>query len=45
MNDLVHADVFESLVAKLRGLRQRLPILAVLRKEVASNGPTWLPWY
>jgi sigma-B regulation protein RsbU (phosphoserine phosphatase) len=29
--------------AKLRGLRERVPLLRLLRKDVASNGPAWLP--
>jgi len=29
--------------ARLRHLRKRVPLPPLLRKEVASNGPTWLP--
>ena len=29
--------------AELRDLRERAPLFSILRKEVASNGPTWLP--
>jgi serine phosphatase RsbU (regulator of sigma subunit) len=29
--------------AKLSDLRDRVPLLAPLRKDVASNGPAWLP--
>jgi sigma-B regulation protein RsbU (phosphoserine phosphatase) len=43
MNDLVRSAVLESLLAKLRGLRQRFPLLPLLRKDVAANGPAWLP--
>src|SRR6266481_2195994 len=37
------ATVRESMPAKLRGLRKRVPLLSLLRKDVASNGPAWLP--
>ncbi len=43
MNDLVHPAVRESTPAELRGLRERTPLLSLLRKDVASNGPAWLP--
>src|SRR5712692_1957793 len=43
MNDLVHPAVRESTPAQLRGLRERAPLLSLLRKDVASNGPAWLP--
>src|SRR6266852_1026624 len=43
MNDLVHPAVRESKPAELRGLRERAPLLSLLRKDVASNGPAWLP--
>src|SRR3981081_2736863 len=43
MNDLVHPAVRESRPAELRDLRERVPLLSLLRKDVASNGPTWLP--
>src|SRR6266849_5762476 len=43
MNDLVHPAVRESTPAELRGLRERAPLLSLLRKDVASNGPAWLP--
>src|SRR5437016_10966448 len=33
----------ESMPARLRHLRKRVPLPPLLRKEVASNGPTWLP--
>src|SRR5882672_10791051 len=35
--------VRESMPAKLRDLRESVPLLRLLRKDVASNGPTWLP--
>ena len=44
MNDLVHPAVRESQPADLRGLRERAPLLSLLRKDVASNGPAWLPF-
>jgi phosphoserine phosphatase RsbU/P len=43
MNDLVHPAVRESTPAELRGLRERAPLPSLLRKDVASNGPAWLP--
>src|SRR4030081_164201 len=43
MNDLVHRAVPESRPAALRGLRKRVPWLSILRKDVALNGPAWLP--
>ncbi|SRR6266404_2144657 len=43
MNDAGHPAVSESKPAELRGLRERLPLLSLLRKDVASNGPAWLP--
>jgi len=43
MNDLVHPVVRESRLAELRGLRERVPWLSILRKDVALNGPAWLP--
>ncbi len=43
MNDLVHPAVRESRPAQLRGLRKRAPLLSLLRKDVALNGPAWLP--
>jgi phosphoserine phosphatase RsbU/P len=43
MNDLVHSAVRESRPAKLHGLRERVQLLSLLRKDVASHGPTWLP--
>jgi sigma-B regulation protein RsbU (phosphoserine phosphatase) len=43
MNELVHSAIRESKPAKLRGLREAVPLPSVLRKEVALNGPAWLP--
>ncbi len=43
MNDLVHPAVRVSRPAELRGLRERVPLLSLLRRDVALNGPSWLP--
>src|SRR6202521_4249725 len=43
MNDLVHPAVRASRPAELRGLRERIPLLSLLRRDVALNGPAWLP--
>ncbi len=43
MSDLVHLAVQESRRSELRGLCERIPLLSLLRKDVASNGPAWLP--
>jgi sigma-B regulation protein RsbU (phosphoserine phosphatase) len=43
MSDLAHPSVQESTLAQLRSLRERVLSLALLRKEVASSGPSWLP--
>jgi serine phosphatase RsbU (regulator of sigma subunit) len=43
MNDLAQLAVRESKPAELRGLRKRIPSLSLLRKDVASDGPAWLP--
>ena len=43
MNDLVHPAVRVSSPAELRGLRERVPLLPLLRRDVALNGPAWLP--
>jgi serine phosphatase RsbU (regulator of sigma subunit) len=43
MNELLHSAIRESKPAVLRGLHERVPILSVLRKDVALNGPAWLP--
>src|SRR3984893_9282379 len=43
MNDVVHSAARESMAAELRGLRERTPLLSVLRKDVVANGVAWLP--
>jgi len=43
MNYLVHSTVTESKPAELRGLREDISLSPLLRKDVASNGPAWLP--
>jgi sigma-B regulation protein RsbU (phosphoserine phosphatase) len=43
MNDLVHLAVRESKPAESHGLRKWVPLLPLLRKDVALNGPAWLP--
>src|SRR4029077_10950700 len=43
MSGLVHPVVRESRRSKLRDFRERVPLLSLLRKDLASNGPTWLP--
>src|SRR6267378_2994081 len=43
MNDLAHPTVRESRPAELRGLRERVLLGSLLRKDVALNGPAWLP--
>src|SRR3979490_805305 len=43
MNDLVHPAVRASRPAKLWGLRERVLLLSLLRRDVALNGPAWLP--
>jgi phosphoserine phosphatase RsbU/P len=43
MSDLAHPSVQESTLAQLRSLRERVLSLALLRKDVASSGPSWLP--
>src|ERR1700675_2685413 len=44
MSDLVHLVVRESRPAALRGLRDSIPLLSLLRKDVALNVPAWLPF-
>ena len=36
--------VRESTPIRVRHLRESLPLLSLLRKDVASSGPTWLPF-
>ncbi len=43
MSDLVHPFPRESRRSELRGLRERVPLLSLLRKDVASNESTWMP--
>jgi serine phosphatase RsbU (regulator of sigma subunit) len=43
MNDLAHPTVRESRPAELRGLRERVLLASLLRRDVALNGPAWLP--
>jgi serine/threonine protein phosphatase PrpC len=43
MSDLVHPVVRESRHGELRALPERIPLLSLLRKDLASNRPTWLP--
>jgi serine phosphatase RsbU (regulator of sigma subunit) len=43
MSDLVHPVLREPRRAKLLALRERIPLLSLLRNDVASNRPAWLP--
>src|SRR5260370_7241576 len=43
MNALLHPAVRESRPAQLGGLREMVPLLSLLRQDVASVRPTWLP--
>jgi serine phosphatase RsbU (regulator of sigma subunit) len=43
MSDLVHPAVKGSRPGEVRGLRESIPLPSLLWKDVASNGPTWLP--
>jgi serine phosphatase RsbU (regulator of sigma subunit) len=43
MNELVHSAIREWKLLMLPGLREGVPLLAVLRKDVASHGSTWRP--
>jgi serine phosphatase RsbU (regulator of sigma subunit) len=43
MTELAHPAVRESTPTKLRDLRELLSLQPLLRKDVASNGPAWLP--
>jgi serine phosphatase RsbU (regulator of sigma subunit) len=42
-NDLVDPTIRELMPTNLRAQRKRVPLLAPLRKDVASIGPAWLP--
>src|SRR6266705_2721475 len=43
MSDLVHLAVGESKSDKSYGLRKWIPLVSLLRKDVASKGPAWPP--
>jgi len=43
MSDLAHLAVGESKSGKSYGLRKWIPLVSLLRKDVASNRPAWLP--
>ena len=43
MSDRAHPAIRESTPVELRGLRERIPLLSLLRRDVALNGPAWLP--
>ncbi len=43
MNHLLHPTVTGSKPAELRGLREDISLSPLLRKDVASSGPAWLP--
>jgi serine phosphatase RsbU (regulator of sigma subunit) len=43
MSDLLNSAIRESTAAKWDGLRDRITGRLLLRKEVALNGPAWLP--
>jgi serine phosphatase RsbU (regulator of sigma subunit) len=43
MNDLLQLASRESMPAELHSLGERAPLRSLLRKEVASNGPSWVP--
>jgi serine phosphatase RsbU (regulator of sigma subunit) len=43
MSDLAHPVVRESRRSELRDFRERVPLLSLLRKDLASNRRTWLP--
>jgi Stage II sporulation protein E (SpoIIE) len=43
MTELAHPAVRESMPARLGDLREIASLEPLLRKDVASNGPTWLP--
>src|ERR1700720_3347139 len=43
MNNAEHSAVRQSMAAELGGLRERAPLLSVLRKDVVANGVAWLP--
>ena len=43
MSDLVHPVLRESRRAELPALREGIPLLSLLSKDVVSNRPAWLP--
>ena len=43
MSDLVHHAYLKWMPPKWRGNGERNPLSRLLRKEVASHGPLWLP--
>ena len=43
MSDMAHPVLRESRRVELRGLGEKIPSLSLLRKDVASNRPAWLP--
>src|SRR6266481_5466771 len=43
MSDLVHPVLRESRRVELRGSGERIPLVSLLPKDLASNGPAWLP--
>src|SRR5260221_4801065 len=43
MSDLLHPVIQVSRRSKLNDFREGAPLLSLLRKDLASDGPTWLP--
>jgi sigma-B regulation protein RsbU (phosphoserine phosphatase) len=43
MSDLLHPVIPESRRSELSDFREGAPLLSLLRKDLASAGPTWLP--
>jgi len=43
MSDLLHTVIPVSRRSELNDSRERAPLLSLLRKDLASDGPTWLP--
>jgi len=43
MSDLLHTVIPESRRSELNDSREGAPLLSLLRKDLASDGPTWLP--
>jgi serine phosphatase RsbU (regulator of sigma subunit) len=43
MSDLAHPALGQSTATAPRGLRERVPLVFLLRKDVTSNGMAWLP--